>query len=80
MKVPCYICDAPTEIDDILSHLRRHSDSETTDAYRKIARERGKKPAKDVAKKPMDTSVGTVVRKKSKEFVQLDETQEKVVE
>jgi len=78
VKVPCYICDAPTEIDDILSHLRRHSDSETADAHRKVVRERkGKKPAK---KESLDTSVGTIVKKKSKEFVQLDETQEKVVE
>jgi hypothetical protein len=77
-EVPCYICDKATEIDDILRHLRSHSDSETADAYRKVLRERkGKKPAK---KEALDTSVGTVVRKKIEEFVQLDETQEKVVE
>lgn len=79
MKVPCYICDAPTEIDDILAHLRRHSDMEWQAAVKKVIKST-KKNATKVDAGPIDTNVGTVVRKKSKEFVQLDETQEKVVE
>ena len=79
MKVPCYICDVPTEIDDIVTHLRRHSDADTAKAFKKVVRA-GKKAAGATVDGPIDTSVGTVVKKKNKEFVQLDETQERVVE
>jgi hypothetical protein len=78
MKVPCYICEAPTEIDDIVTHLRRHSDEDYQRAVKKVIKGT-KKAAGTIVNGPIDTSVGTVVKKKSKGFVQLDETREKVV-
>ncbi len=76
--VPCYICDKPMEIDDIVRHLRSHSDAESARVAAKIARERRGGKAPKAA--PVDTGVGTIVKKKSPEYIELDDNNQSVIE
>jgi hypothetical protein len=66
MKVPCYICEVPTEIDDIVRHLRNHSDAESIKAYRKAG------PKKKQGKVDVSGLGGT--------YVTLDKDKKDVVE
>lgn len=77
--VPCYICDKPMEIDDLIRHLRSHSDAESARVAARIARERrgNKAPTKATS---IDTGVGTVVKKKSPEYIELDDNNQSVIE
>lgn len=64
------------EVDDLLRHIRSHTDAEAIRAYNKDRRGRVKVPKS----KTVDTSVGSVVvKKKPEEYVQLDENNESVV-
>jgi len=68
MKVPCYICEVPTEIDDIVRHLRNHSDAEAFKAHGKAP------PLKKSPKKKVDlTGLGG-------SYVKLDKDKKDVVE
>ncbi len=78
-EVSCYICDKSVEIDTIERHLRSHSDEDYQAALRRVVRNR-KKDAGTLKEEPISTSVGTVVRKKDPEFVQLDENNQNVIE
>jgi hypothetical protein len=63
-QVPCYICQKATEIDDILRHLRGHSDEDCAKAHKKIVK--GKRGEK------VDEPIGG-------SYVKLDKTKKDVV-